>query len=86
MPQSDPSTSLVFLAETSRCLAGSLDYETTLVTGAGLALPHFGTWCMVDVVEPDDSIRRVAVPSSSWPASSTTTTRRTATIRWVRRG
>jgi signal transduction histidine kinase len=61
MPQSDPSTSLVFLAETSRCLAGSLDYETTLVTGAGLALPHFGTWCMVDVVEPDDSIRRVAV-------------------------
>jgi signal transduction histidine kinase len=57
----DPRTRLGFLAETSRCLAGSLDYETTLATGAGLALPHFGTWCMVDVVEPDDTIRRVAV-------------------------
>ncbi len=50
-----------FLAETSRILANSLDFETTLATGAGLALPHFGTWCMVDVVEADDSIRRVAV-------------------------
>ena len=57
----DSRTRLGFLAETSRCLAGSLDYETTLATGAGLALPHFGTWCMVDVVEPDDTIRRVAV-------------------------
>lgn len=54
-------TSPGFLAETSRCLAGSLDYEITLATSAGLALPHFGTWCMVDVVEPDDAIRRVAV-------------------------
>ncbi|HEX8363413.1 MAG TPA: GAF domain-containing sensor histidine kinase [Longimicrobium sp.] len=61
MPHSDARASLAFLAETSRCLAGSLDYETTLATGAGLALPHFGTWCMVDVVEPDDTIRRVAV-------------------------
>ncbi|MBW3628677.1 MAG: GAF domain-containing sensor histidine kinase [Gemmatimonadetes bacterium] len=50
-----------FLAETSRCLANSLDFETTLATGAGLALPHFGTWCMVDVVEADDAIRRVAI-------------------------
>jgi signal transduction histidine kinase len=50
-----------FLAETSRCLAESLDYQTTLATAAGLALPHFGVWCMVDIVEPDDSICRVAV-------------------------
>ena len=49
------------LARASRCLADSLDYETTLATSAGLALPHFGTWCMVDIVEPDDAIRRVAV-------------------------
>ncbi|HST63542.1 MAG TPA: GAF domain-containing sensor histidine kinase [Longimicrobium sp.] len=54
-------TRFAFLAETSRCLASSLDFETTLATGAGLALPHFGTWCMVDVVEADDTIRRVAV-------------------------
>jgi signal transduction histidine kinase len=54
-------TRFAFLAETSRALAASLDFETTLATGAGLALPHFGTWCMVDVVEADDTIRRVAV-------------------------
>ena len=50
-----------FLAETSRCLADSLDYQTTLATAANLALPHFGSWCMVDIVETDDSIRRAAV-------------------------
>ena len=50
-----------FLAETSRHLAESLDYQTTLATVAHLALPHFGSWCMVDIVEADDSIRRVAV-------------------------
>jgi signal transduction histidine kinase len=50
-----------FLAEASRCLADSLDLETTLATAAGLALPHFGTWCMVDLIEEDDTIRRVAI-------------------------
>lgn len=54
-------TRLAFLAETSRSLADSLDVETTLATAAGLALPHFGTWCMVDIVEADEAIRRVAV-------------------------
>lgn len=60
-PPLDPGTRIAFLAESSRCLADSLEYETTLATSAGLALPHFGTWCMVDVVEPDDVIRRVAI-------------------------
>jgi signal transduction histidine kinase len=54
-------TRFAFLAETSRCLADSLDFQSTLETAASLALPHFGTWCMVDVVEPDGTIRRVAV-------------------------
>lgn len=60
-PTSSGRTRFAFLAETSRCLANSLDFETTLATGAGLALPYFGTWCMIDIVEPDDTIRRVAV-------------------------
>lgn len=65
-PVHEPASSagrarLAFLAETSRSLAESLDVETTLATVAGLALPHFGTWCMVDFVEADDAIRRVAV-------------------------
>ena len=58
---SDGRARLAFLAETSRSLAESLDVETTLSTAAGLALPHFGTWCMVDIVEADEAIRRVAV-------------------------
>jgi signal transduction histidine kinase len=50
-----------FLAEASRSLADSLDYETTLSTVAMLALPHLGAWCIVDVVEEDGQIRRLAV-------------------------
>lgn len=50
-----------FLAEASRLLAGSLDYEVSLVTVAGLALPHLGAWCIVDLLEADGSIRRLAV-------------------------
>jgi signal transduction histidine kinase len=57
----DDGARFAFLAETSRCLSDSLDLETTLATAAGLALPHFGTWCMVDLIEADDTLRRVAV-------------------------
>ena len=52
---------LACLAEASRLLADSLDYETTLVAVAGLALPHLGAWCIVDLLEPGGSIRRLAV-------------------------
>ena len=52
---------LAFLAETSRCLAASLDYEATLRTVAALALPFLGSWCIVDLVEADGSMRRVAI-------------------------
>ncbi len=50
-----------FLAEVSRCLAESLDYETTLETVAGMSLPYLGAWCIVDVCTADDGIRRLAV-------------------------
>lgn len=50
-----------YLAEASRLLADSLDYEATLSTVAGLALPHLGAWCIVDIVEEDGSIRRLAI-------------------------
>ena len=45
----------------SRLLAASLDYENTLVTVAGMALPYLGSWCIVDVVEADDSMRRIGI-------------------------
>jgi PAS domain S-box-containing protein len=50
-----------FLAEASRQLAGSLDYEATLASAGRLAVPRLGDSCLVDLVEPDQSIRRLAV-------------------------
>ncbi|HET7228613.1 MAG TPA: ATP-binding protein [Longimicrobium sp.] len=52
---------LAFLARSSRCLAESLDYESTVAAVAGMALPFLGSWCIVDVVEPDETMRRVAI-------------------------
>jgi len=50
-----------FLAEASRVLAGSLDYERTLATIARLAVPDVADWCAVDLVGPDNAISRVAI-------------------------
>lgn len=49
-----------FLAEASRILASSLDYQRTLRNVAALAVPEVADWCAVDLVE-DGAIRRVAV-------------------------
>ncbi|CAN5881098.1 hypothetical protein BH23GEM9_BH23GEM9_26150 [soil metagenome] len=49
-----------FLAEASRVLASSLDYERTLVNVASLAVPAVADWCAVDLLE-GGVIRRVAV-------------------------
>jgi len=49
-----------FLAEASRLLAHSLDYERTLRTVADLAVPEVADWCAVDLVA-DGVIQRVAV-------------------------
>ena len=50
-----------FLAEVSRCLADSLDYESTLTTVAGMSLPYLNAWCIVDVLDEAGEVRRVAV-------------------------
>ncbi|HEX2210545.1 MAG TPA: GAF domain-containing sensor histidine kinase, partial [Longimicrobium sp.] len=50
-----------FLAEVSRCLADSLDYEATLTTVAGMSLPYLDAWCIVDVLEEGGEVRRIAV-------------------------
>ena len=50
-----------FLGDASALLASSLDYETTLQRTADLAVPELSDWCAVDLVEPDGSLRRVAV-------------------------
>jgi PAS domain S-box-containing protein len=50
-----------FVAEASELLASSLDYERTLANVAQLAVPRFADWCAIDMLEPDGSIRRLAV-------------------------
>ena len=50
-----------FIAEASRILASSLDYESTLATVARLAVRSLGDGCVVDVLDEDGVLRRVAV-------------------------
>ena len=49
-----------FLADASRVLAGSLDYQQTLRAVARLAVPAVADWCAVDLAA-GDGIERVAV-------------------------
>jgi len=57
----DTRTRWAFLADASRELGESLDYETVLERVAGLSLPHLGSWSIVDLTEADGSVTRLAV-------------------------
>jgi signal transduction histidine kinase len=50
-----------FLAEAGRLLAESVDQSTTLVALTKLALPALGAWCIVDILEENDAIHRLAI-------------------------
>ena len=50
-----------FLAEAGRLLAESVDQSTTLVALTKLALPTLGAWCIVDILEEDNTIRRLGI-------------------------
>jgi len=50
-----------FLAETSDVLSSSLDYRETLSNVAHLAVPTLADWCVVDVLNEDGSLERLAV-------------------------
>ena len=50
-----------FLAEVSAVLSSSLDYRDMLTTVARFAVPYLADWCVVDVLEEDGSIDRLAV-------------------------
>jgi signal transduction histidine kinase len=54
-----------FLAEVSKQLASSLDYETTLQAIPRLAVPALADWCAVDILDEDGSIRRLAFAHDS---------------------
>src|SRR4029077_12295680 len=57
----DATSRARFLARASRDLAMSLDESTTRDTVRRLSLPRPGTWCIVDVVEFNGGIHRLAV-------------------------
>lgn len=50
-----------FLSRASALLGSSLDYEDTLRNVAELAVPGIADWCGVDLVQPDGSLRSVAI-------------------------
>lgn len=52
---------LRFLAEASRVLAESLDYQATLARLARLAIPTLADWCGVHVLEADGEIQRMGL-------------------------
>ncbi len=49
-----------FLAEAQTFLSSSLDYVTTLENLARLSVPYLTDWCVVDVVNPEGKIERLA--------------------------
>ena len=61
---------LGFLADGSNVLAASLDYEQTFQNLARVIVPRLADFCIIDVVEEDGSLRRVAVASAEEASSS----------------
>ncbi|MCG3111091.1 MAG: PAS domain S-box protein [Candidatus Manganitrophus sp. SB1] len=55
---------MAFLAEASTLLSSSLDYEATLSSVARLAVPYLADGCAVDILEEDQTVRRLAVAAS----------------------
>ena len=50
-----------FLAVAAVRLGASLDRKTTYASMAGLSLPRVGAWCVVDIVEADGALHRLAI-------------------------
>ena len=50
-----------FLAKAGTALSSSLDYPTTLASVADLAVPYLADWCVIDVLEEDGSLDRLAM-------------------------
>ena len=50
-----------FLAESSRVLTSALDIEATLTTLTQLAVPAMADWCVVDLVDREGALNRLAI-------------------------
>ncbi len=49
------------MARVGDVLGSSLDYELTLRRVAELVVPEFADWCTVDMLEPDQTLRAIAI-------------------------
>ncbi len=58
--QKESEERLRFLAEAGALLASTLDYEATLARLARLGVAALADYCLIDVIEDDGSVRRVA--------------------------
>lgn len=59
--QKQTEQNLKFLAEASKILATSLDYQTTLNNIAHLAVPEIADWCSIDIVNSDGTLDQLVV-------------------------
>ena len=50
-----------FLAQATKELVSSLDYQATLSRIAQMAVPELADWCAVDILEPDGSLELLAI-------------------------
>lgn len=64
-----------FLADASRLLAGTLDYEASLPELARLAVPLLGDWCAIDEHRADGSVQRLAAVPGERPGAVAATCR-----------
>jgi PAS domain S-box-containing protein len=53
-----------FLAEAGAVLGATLDYEQTLATVAQLVVRDFADWCIVEIMEEHEHLRRLKVASA----------------------
>jgi PAS domain S-box-containing protein len=60
-PQKRAEAAQRFLAEAGEALATSLDVEATLAIIARLAVPRLADWCVVHLVQEDESVSQLAV-------------------------
>jgi len=56
-----PERRALFLADISRRLSESLDYEETLSAVARLAMPELGAWCIVDLLTEEGNVERLEI-------------------------
>src|SRR4051812_49670314 len=56
-----PERHALSLADMSRRLFESLDYEEPLDSIARLAMPELGAWCIVDVLDDSGKTQRLAI-------------------------